>query len=205
MVTLNKIYTRSGDTGTTALATGERVPKHALRIESYGTVDETNAVIGMARLHDALAHQAEPLSAAQREQVQAHPARGAALLQRAGFALPVADVSLLGITAFVTNPDLPATNNEAERALRDAVIARARAAFTSGRSVSPSTPKSWPCSWAWPCSSTSTFFGSRTSRAVIAGTKVRERMKAKASAMMTVSAIGPNVLPSTPVSVSSGT
>ena len=51
MVTLNKIYTRSGDKGTTALATGERVPKHALRIESYGTVDETNSVIGMARLH----------------------------------------------------------------------------------------------------------------------------------------------------------
>ncbi|MBX3507316.1 cob(I)yrinic acid a,c-diamide adenosyltransferase [Parvibaculum sp.] len=53
MVTLNKIYTRSGDTGTTALATGERVPKHALRIESYGTVDETNSAIGMARLHTA--------------------------------------------------------------------------------------------------------------------------------------------------------
>jgi cob(I)alamin adenosyltransferase len=53
MVTLNKIYTRSGDTGTTALATGERVPKHALRIESYGTIDETNSAIGMARLHTA--------------------------------------------------------------------------------------------------------------------------------------------------------
>lgn len=53
MVTLNKIYTRSGDKGTTALATGERVPKHALRIESYGTVDETNSVIGIARLHTA--------------------------------------------------------------------------------------------------------------------------------------------------------
>lgn len=51
MVTLNKIYTRSGDKGTTALATGERVPKHSLRIESYGTVDETNSVIGIARLH----------------------------------------------------------------------------------------------------------------------------------------------------------
>ncbi|MFN4354219.1 cob(I)yrinic acid a,c-diamide adenosyltransferase [Parvibaculum sp.] len=53
MVTLNKIYTRSGDKGTTALATGERVPKHALRIACYGTVDETNSVIGMARLHTA--------------------------------------------------------------------------------------------------------------------------------------------------------
>ncbi|MDO8421037.1 MAG: cob(I)yrinic acid a,c-diamide adenosyltransferase [Parvibaculum sp.] len=51
MVTLNKIYTRTGDKGTTALATGERVPKHELRIESYGTVDETNAAVGLARLH----------------------------------------------------------------------------------------------------------------------------------------------------------
>ena len=51
MVTLNKIYTRTGDKGTTALATGERVAKHALRIESYGTIDETNSAIGMARLH----------------------------------------------------------------------------------------------------------------------------------------------------------
>jgi cob(I)alamin adenosyltransferase len=51
MVTLNKIYTRTGDKGTTALATGERVSKHALRIEAYGTIDETNSVIGMARLH----------------------------------------------------------------------------------------------------------------------------------------------------------
>jgi len=50
MVTLNKIYTRTGDDGSTALATGERVPKHHLRIESYGTVDELNAVIGIARL-----------------------------------------------------------------------------------------------------------------------------------------------------------
>lgn len=51
MVTLNKIYTRTGDKGTTALATGERVAKHALRIESYGTIDETNATVGLARLH----------------------------------------------------------------------------------------------------------------------------------------------------------
>ena len=49
MVVLNKIYTRTGDAGTTALGTGERVPKNALRIECYGTVDETNAAIGLAR------------------------------------------------------------------------------------------------------------------------------------------------------------
>ena len=43
MVVLNKIYTRTGDAGTTALGTGERVPKHSPRIAAYGTVDETNA------------------------------------------------------------------------------------------------------------------------------------------------------------------
>ena len=51
MVVLNKIYTRTGDAGSTALGTGERVPKHAPRIAAYGTVDETNALIGVARTH----------------------------------------------------------------------------------------------------------------------------------------------------------
>ncbi|MGD9827774.1 MAG: cob(I)yrinic acid a,c-diamide adenosyltransferase [Hyphomicrobiaceae bacterium] len=51
MVKLNKIYTRTGDKGTTGLGSGERVPKHATRIAAYGTVDETNAQIGMARWH----------------------------------------------------------------------------------------------------------------------------------------------------------
>ncbi len=50
MVVLNKIYTRTGDDGSTALGTGERVAKHDLRIAAYGTVDETNATIGVARL-----------------------------------------------------------------------------------------------------------------------------------------------------------
>ena len=53
MVVLNRIYTRTGDKGTTALATGERRPKHDLRIAAYGTVDETNACLGLARLHTA--------------------------------------------------------------------------------------------------------------------------------------------------------
>ncbi len=56
MVVLNKIYTKSGDAGTTALGTGERVSKAALRIAAYGTVDETNAAIGMARIHLGGAH-----------------------------------------------------------------------------------------------------------------------------------------------------
>lgn len=51
MVVLNRIYTRTGDQGTTALASGERRPKYDLRIEAYGTVDETNACLGLARLH----------------------------------------------------------------------------------------------------------------------------------------------------------
>jgi cob(I)alamin adenosyltransferase len=51
MVVLNKIYTRTGDDGTTALGTGERRPKYDLRISAYGTVDETNASIGVVRLH----------------------------------------------------------------------------------------------------------------------------------------------------------
>ena len=51
MVTLNKIYTRTGDGGDTALGNGARVAKESLRVSAYGTVDETNATIGMARLH----------------------------------------------------------------------------------------------------------------------------------------------------------
>ncbi|MEZ5939000.1 MAG: cob(I)yrinic acid a,c-diamide adenosyltransferase [Hyphomonadaceae bacterium] len=51
MVKLNKIYTRTGDDGTTGLATGERVAKHDLRVDSYGAVDEANSALGVARLH----------------------------------------------------------------------------------------------------------------------------------------------------------
>jgi cob(I)alamin adenosyltransferase len=51
MVVLNRIYTRTGDRGETALGTGERVSKSHLRIHAYGTVDETNATLGLARLH----------------------------------------------------------------------------------------------------------------------------------------------------------
>ncbi|SEN98218.1 cob(I)alamin adenosyltransferase [Gemmobacter aquatilis] len=51
MVVLSKIYTKTGDAGETALGNGARVAKHALRVSAYGTVDETNATLGMARLH----------------------------------------------------------------------------------------------------------------------------------------------------------
>jgi cob(I)alamin adenosyltransferase len=53
MVVLNRIYTRTGDDGTTALGSGERRPKFDLRVEAYGTVDEANACIGVARVHTA--------------------------------------------------------------------------------------------------------------------------------------------------------
>ena len=51
MVVLNRIYTRTGDDGTTALGTGKRLKKYDLRIAAYGTVDEANAAVGMARIH----------------------------------------------------------------------------------------------------------------------------------------------------------
>jgi cob(I)alamin adenosyltransferase len=53
MVRLTRIYTRGGDGGETSLGDGRRVPKHAARVDAFGTVDEANAVIGLARLHAA--------------------------------------------------------------------------------------------------------------------------------------------------------
>ena len=51
MVVLNKIYTKTGDDGETALGNGTRVAKHSMRVNAYGTVDELNATVGVARLH----------------------------------------------------------------------------------------------------------------------------------------------------------
>src|SRR3546814_5632786 len=51
MVKLTRIYTRGGDKGKTSLGSGKRVAKHDPRVAAYGTVDEANAVIGIARLH----------------------------------------------------------------------------------------------------------------------------------------------------------
>ena len=56
MVVLSKIYTRTGDDSTTALGSGRRVAKYDLRVEAYGTLDETNAAIGVARLHTRERH-----------------------------------------------------------------------------------------------------------------------------------------------------
>ncbi|MEM1351343.1 MAG: cob(I)yrinic acid a,c-diamide adenosyltransferase [Pseudomonadota bacterium] len=51
MIVLNKIYTKTGDAGETALGNGARVAKHALRVTAYGTSDELNSFVGVARLH----------------------------------------------------------------------------------------------------------------------------------------------------------
>jgi cob(I)alamin adenosyltransferase len=53
MVVLSKIYTKTGDAGETALGNGARVAKHSLRVSAYGTVDETNATVGLARQHSS--------------------------------------------------------------------------------------------------------------------------------------------------------
>ncbi|MEP9349767.1 cob(I)yrinic acid a,c-diamide adenosyltransferase [Xanthobacter sp. KR7-225] len=66
MVKLNKIYTRTGDDGTTGLGTGARVRKYDLRVAAYGAVDEANAAIGLARLH----LEGEPLLGPMLERVQ---------------------------------------------------------------------------------------------------------------------------------------
>ena len=53
MIRIDRVVTRGGDGGETSLGDGARVPKDALRVEAYGTVDEANAVIGLLRLHTA--------------------------------------------------------------------------------------------------------------------------------------------------------
>jgi cob(I)alamin adenosyltransferase len=63
MVTLNRIYTRTGDQGLTRLSTGEPVSKASLRVETYGAVDETNATLGIVRLHTAADADLDPILA----------------------------------------------------------------------------------------------------------------------------------------------
>jgi cob(I)alamin adenosyltransferase len=66
MVVLNKIYTKTGDHGETALGDGSRVAKHGLRVTAYGTVDEANSFVGIARLH-ATGEMANRLAAIQHD------------------------------------------------------------------------------------------------------------------------------------------
>ncbi len=67
MPRLTKLYTRKGDDGTTALGGGKRVPKDDLRVQAYGTVDELNAVIGMALAHGLCQRLAQELASIQNE------------------------------------------------------------------------------------------------------------------------------------------
>jgi len=67
MVKINKIYTRTGDDGTTGLVSGPRRRKDDLRIAAFGSVDETNACIGMARLHTSEASLDAMLAAIQND------------------------------------------------------------------------------------------------------------------------------------------
>jgi cob(I)alamin adenosyltransferase len=70
MVRLTRIYTRGGDRGETSLGDGSRVAKHALRVEAFGTVDEANAAIGLARLHVAGDPAADPEADAMLARIQ---------------------------------------------------------------------------------------------------------------------------------------
>lgn len=65
MVRINRVYTRAGDDGTTALVGGQRVPKDSLRIEAYGTVDELNSVVGVAIASNVSPRLVEPLQTIQ--------------------------------------------------------------------------------------------------------------------------------------------
>lgn len=67
MVKLNRIYTRTGDDGTTGLVDGSRTPKYSARVTAYGTVDEANAAIGLARLHASEAADDERLARIQND------------------------------------------------------------------------------------------------------------------------------------------
>lgn len=67
MVKLNKIYTRTGDDGTTGLVDGSRLGKDALRVCAYGDVDETNSIIGLVRLHLENRHLDDMLSRIQND------------------------------------------------------------------------------------------------------------------------------------------
>ena len=63
MIRIDRVVTRGGDGGQTSLGDGTRVPKDALRVEAYGTVDEANATIGLLRLHTAADPEADAMLA----------------------------------------------------------------------------------------------------------------------------------------------
>ncbi|HTR97411.1 MAG TPA: cob(I)yrinic acid a,c-diamide adenosyltransferase [Candidatus Acidoferrales bacterium] len=98
-----KIYTRTGDDGTTGLLGAARVPKHDARVEAYGTVDELNAALGMAVALDGTRLLAADLEALQ-------PA-----LFRIGAELAAAEPAVLAKLARVTEPDVAALERTIDR------------------------------------------------------------------------------------------
>jgi hypothetical protein len=75
MVKINRIYTRTGDLGETGLVDGARVPKDALRVEAYGTLDELNAALGLARVWNELGLAARSKRGVARAAARDAPAR----------------------------------------------------------------------------------------------------------------------------------
>jgi cob(I)alamin adenosyltransferase len=158
MVTLNRIYTRTGDDGATRLATGEPVSKADARVEAYGAVDEANACIGLARVHTAGAALDEILARVQNELLDlgADLATPAAADEAAGSKLRILDsqvgrleaeidqlnAALPDLTSFVLPGGTPAAaalhlaRTVCRRAERRAVGLQA-----SGAAVSPAAMK----------------------------------------------------------------
>src|SRR5215831_1208409 len=98
-----KIYTRTGDDGTTGLLGRSRVPKHDVRVEAYGSVDELNALLGVVQCHDT-AHWFEPLS----PRVQAQ-------LFQVGAELATVDTAMLAKLARVGDAEIAALECEIDR------------------------------------------------------------------------------------------
>jgi cob(I)alamin adenosyltransferase len=113
MVLLNKIYTRTGDGGATRLATGESVPKSHARVEAYGAVDETNACLGLVRLHTKDAAELDALFARIQNELFDLGA-DLATLEREGQALGYEPLRILEAQVTRLESDIDALNGQLE-------------------------------------------------------------------------------------------
>ena len=115
MVELTRIYTRGGDTGETSLGNGVRVPKDSLRVSAIGDVDETNATVGLARLHLAGQPGADPMLARVQDDLfdlgadLANP--GEDFDNESALRITEAQVRRLEVEIDTTNADLPALDS----------------------------------------------------------------------------------------------
>lgn len=98
-----KIYTRTGDDGTTGLLGKDRVPKHDARVEAYGSVDELNAVLGLAQAHDSARVFGELIATLQTACFQV------------GAELATTDAGMLGKLVLVSDDDITALEREIDR------------------------------------------------------------------------------------------